>query len=62
MKNNPEYENFSNSMDTILKADPRVVKAAMEAEKRNRAEEAKATGKRGRGRPPKNAASGHVSS
>lgn len=62
MKMNSEYDTFSSTMDTILKADPAIVKSAMEAEKLERAEEAKALGKRGRGRPPKNAPSGPVSS
>ena len=42
-------------------AHPAIVKAAMEAEKQERAEEAKVQGKRGRGRPPKSAASGPAS-
>jgi hypothetical protein len=53
MKPNPEYDTFSNAMDTILKANPEVVKSAMEADKRERAAEQSQTGKRGRGRPPK---------
>jgi hypothetical protein len=53
MKTPPEYEKFSTTMDTILKANPGQVKAAMKAEKRERALEAERTGKRGRGRPPK---------
>jgi hypothetical protein len=53
MKTNPEFDTFSSSMDTILKANPEVVKAAMEADKRERAAEQERTGKRGRGRPPK---------
>jgi AT hook motif len=62
MKNNPEYENFSSTMDTILKADPQDVKLAMEAEKRERELEQQRTGKRGRGRPPKSSASSRASS
>jgi hypothetical protein len=50
---NPEYDQFSKAMETILKANPEAVKAAMEAEKRDRAMEAERTGKRGRGRPSK---------
>jgi predicted ArsR family transcriptional regulator len=57
-----EYKTFSNAMNTILKADPEAVKAAMEAEKRERALEAERTGKRGRGRPPKSSASSRVPS
>ena len=53
MVKTPEYEKFNAAMNTILRADPKAVKAAMEAEKRERAMEAERTGKRGRGRPPK---------
>lgn len=53
MKKSPEYDTFSEAMGTILKANPEVVKASMEAEKRERQLEAQRTGKRGRGRPPK---------
>lgn len=50
-------------MGAILRADPDKVKAAMDAEKRARAMEAERTGKRGRGRPPKqSSASDRVSS
>ena len=62
MKTSREYQTFSNAMGTILKADPAAVKAAMEAEKQERALEAERTGKRGRGRPPKHSASSRVSS
>jgi hypothetical protein len=44
MKTNPEFDNFNNAMETILKADPAKVKAQMEAEKKER--EAKRTEKR----------------
>jgi predicted ArsR family transcriptional regulator len=53
MKRNAEFENFEKAMVNILRADPNAVKAAMEAEKHEREEEARQTGKRGRGRPPK---------
>ena len=62
MKTSREYQSFSNAMGTILKADPEAVKAAMDAEKQERAMEAVRTGKRGRGRPPKHSASGLASS
>jgi hypothetical protein len=52
-KQNDEYERFNEAMDQILKIPPEVVKAAMEDEKKKRAEEQARTGKRGRGRPPK---------
>lgn len=42
MKISPEYDNFNKAMDTILKADPAKVKAEMEADKRDRAEQRKA--------------------
>ncbi len=57
MNNKSEYATFSNAMNKILRADPEAVKAAMEAEKRDRELEVQRTGKRGRGRPPKSAAS-----
>jgi len=55
MRKQTEFDKFNAAMDTILRADPKAVKEAMEAEKRERALEAERTGKRGRGRPPKNA-------
>jgi hypothetical protein len=42
MKNNPEFENFNVAMDKILKADPKAVKDAMEAEKQEREDQRKA--------------------
>jgi hypothetical protein len=62
MKTSTEYQTFSKAMDTILKADPQAVKAAMEAEKREREIQQSITGKRGRGRPPKSSASSRASS
>lgn len=59
---NHEYDIFSKAMDTVLRADPGAVKAAMDAEKRERELEAQRTGKRRRGRPPKHAASAPASS
>jgi len=53
MKNNPEYNTFTDAMDKILRANPDDVKTAMEAEKQERAMEQQRAGKRGRGRPPK---------
>jgi len=41
MKPNPEYERFNTAMATILHADPKIVKAAMEQEKRERAKNPK---------------------
>jgi predicted ArsR family transcriptional regulator len=61
MKASREYQTFTKAMGAILKADPRAVKAAMEAEKQERAMETSRTGKRGRGRPPKSASARAVS-
>ena len=47
---NPEYEKFSTAMDAILRADPKAVKEAMEAEARIHAEERAAKGERKRGK------------
>jgi hypothetical protein len=41
MKKNPEYDNFNSAMDTILRADPKAVKEAMEPEKQANAEKRK---------------------
>jgi hypothetical protein len=42
MRSNPEFQRFNSAMDTILRADPKAVKEAMEAEKRANAEKRKA--------------------
>jgi hypothetical protein len=42
VKSNPELTAFNMAMDRILKADPKAVKAAMEAEKAANAEKRKA--------------------
>lgn len=61
MKTSREYQTFSNAMGTILKADPRAVKAAIDTEKLEHKLEAQRTGKRGRGRPSKHSSSlGHA--
>lgn len=39
---NKEFQKFDRAMNTILRADPKVVKAAMEAEKRTNARKRKA--------------------
>lgn len=62
MKPNTEFKAFNAAMGTILKADPAVVKSAMEAERQEREEETRRTGKRGRGRPLKPSPSGPASS
>jgi hypothetical protein len=41
MKSNPEFDAFNTAMDTILKANPQVVKSAMEQEKQERETERK---------------------
>jgi predicted ArsR family transcriptional regulator len=61
-KTSREYRAFSAAIGTILRADPDAVRAAMDAEKKERALEAERTGKRGRGRPPKHSASSRVPS
>lgn len=45
-----EFENFNNAMDTLLRADPKAVKAEMEREQREHAEEREAKGEHKRGR------------
>ncbi len=42
MNPSPEFDKFNAAMDTILKANPIVVKAAMKEEKRERATERRA--------------------
>jgi hypothetical protein len=37
MKHSEEYKQFNTAMDKILRADPKIVKAAIEEEKRERA-------------------------
>ncbi|MGC2502202.1 MAG: hypothetical protein WA400_08765 [Silvibacterium sp.] len=49
-KTSREYTSFDKAMDTILKADPKAVKEAMEAEQKANAKERKAKGERKRGR------------
>ena len=41
-KTSPEYDAFNSAMDTILHANPKAVKEAMEAEKQANAERRKA--------------------
>jgi hypothetical protein len=62
MKRSKEFTAFREGIGKILRANPSIVKVAMEAEKQERAAEAKQTGKRGRGRPPKAASSSLASS
>lgn len=47
---NPEFDNFNSAMQTILRADPKAVKEAMEKESQAQAAERKARGERKRGR------------
>ncbi|TCK75262.1 hypothetical protein [Acidipila rosea] len=42
MKKSKEFEQFDDAMNSILRADPKVVKEAMEAEKKANAEKRKA--------------------
>lgn len=53
MTHNTEFDAFNEAMTTILLADPKAVKEAMEREKRENAELRKAKGERKRGRKPK---------
>jgi len=41
MKQNTEYDTFNRAMDTILKANPEIVKRAMELDKEERAKRRK---------------------
>jgi hypothetical protein len=41
MKTSREYQTFNKAMDTILRADPKIVKAAMEEAKQKRAADPK---------------------
>jgi hypothetical protein len=50
-KMNLEFEQFNAAMHTILRADPKAVKEAMEAEKKANEQERQAKGERKRGRP-----------
>jgi hypothetical protein len=52
MKTNSELDRFNTAMDTILRADPKAVKAAVEAEIRANTAQRQATGQRKRGRKP----------
>jgi hypothetical protein len=42
MRNNREFAQFNQAMETILRADPKAVREAMEAEKKANAEKRKA--------------------
>jgi hypothetical protein len=58
-----EYKRFNDAMSNILRADPKPVKAAVDAEIQEHTAERKAKGERKRGRKPKaTSASGRVSS
>lgn len=53
MKTSREYQEFNAAMDTILKADPAKVKAAIDAEIQSSVAEREARGERKRGRKPR---------
>jgi hypothetical protein len=53
MKSNPEYDNFSAAMDAILRADPKAVKEAMDAEQKANAKSREEKDERKRGRRAK---------
>jgi hypothetical protein len=50
MKTSREYRAFNSAMKTILRADPKAVKAAMERERQENAATRNAKGERKRGR------------
>jgi hypothetical protein len=50
---NREFEQFDAAIGTILRADPKAVKAAVDAEIKGHTAERKARGERKRGRKPK---------
>lgn len=50
MKQNSELERFNNAMDTILRADPKAVKKAVDAEIKTHTAEREARGERKRGK------------
>jgi len=52
-----EFEQFNNAMRTILRADPKVVKNAVDSEIQANTAEREAKGERKRGRKPKMAIS-----
>jgi hypothetical protein len=54
MKPQTEFSRFNAAMNTILRADPKAVKEAMEREKQENAAMREAKGERKRGRKPKN--------
>jgi hypothetical protein len=53
MKTSAEYQKFNSAMNTILRADPAKVKAAVDAEIQASVAEREAKGERKRGRKPK---------
>ena len=55
-----EYETFHRTMDAILRADPKAVKDAVDAEIKAATAERKAKGQRKRGRKPNASASGRA--
>lgn len=50
MKNHSELDNFNSAMDTILRADPKAVKEAMEKEHKEQERQRAAKGEHKRGR------------
>jgi hypothetical protein len=53
MKNENEFARFNDAMHRILRADPKVVKDAVDAEIKEHTAERKARGEKKRGRKPK---------
>lgn len=63
MKRNTQFDQFNAAMDNILRADPKAVKIAVDAEIQVNTAERKARGEHRRGRKPKiTSVSGRASS
>jgi hypothetical protein len=60
MKTNSEYEDFNRTMDAVLRADPKRVKDAVDAEIKASTAEREAKGQRKRGRKTNASASGRA--
>jgi len=58
MATNAEYEEFNRTMDAVLRANPKAVKDAVDAEIKASTAEREAKGQRKRGRKPNSSASG----
>lgn len=61
MKGSSEFQQFNAAMSSILRADPKIVKATVEAEIQANTAERQARGERKRGRKPATKNRGRVS-